>query len=253
MLLRIPFLSALLLLVMLPSCNKYYQATSAVPTNYRIAAAEDANGEDPLLAIIAPYKTALDSKMSSVIGEVSGRLYKEKPESPLGNWVADALQTETQLISNKPIDASVQNYGGLRIPELPEGAITLGKIYELMPFDNMQVIVEMSGTITQRFFDLIAADGGWPVSKEVQFVLKENRADRLTIGGQAVDPAATYRIALPDYIANGGGDADFLIDLPRENTGQFVRDLLIRHVKRLTEQGLPVSATSNGQRIIRGD
>jgi len=238
---------------MLPSCNKYYQPSQAAPINYRIAAADEPTEEDPLLAIIAPYKTALDSKMNSVIGEVSGRLYKEKPESPLGNWVADALQTETQAISKSPIDASVQNYGGLRIPELPEGPITLGKVYELMPFDNMQVIVEMSGSMTQRFFDLIAADGGWPVSKEVQFVIKEKRADRLMISGKPIDPQATYRIALPDYVANGGGDADFLIDLPRENTGQFVRDLLIRHVKRLTEQGLPVSASSNGQRIIFGD
>lgn len=253
MLFRTSILSAVLLLALLPSCNKYYQPASAAPTNYRMAAAEDPTGEDPLLAIIAPYKNALDGKMNSVIGEASGRLYKEKPESPLGNWVADALQVETQAISKGPIDASVQNYGGLRIPELPEGPITLGKIYELMPFDNMQVIVEMSGSTTRRFFDLIAADGGWPVSKEVQFVIKDKRADRLTINGKPVDLQATYRIALPDYIANGGGDADFLIDLPRENTGQFVRDLLIRHVKRLTEQGLPVSANSKGQRIIWGD
>lgn len=244
------FLLPLLLLI---SCNKYYQPASADPTNYRIAAADDPTDEDPLMAIIAPYKNTLDGQMNSVIGEVSGRLYKEKPESPLGNWVADALQAETQAISKTIIDASVQNYGGLRIPELPEGPITLGKIYELMPFDNMQVIVEMSGTMTQRFFDLVAADGGWPVSKEVQFILKGNRADRLTLGGKPIDPQATYHIALPDYIANGGGDADFLIDLPRENTGLFVRDLLIRHVKRLTEQGLPVSANSKGQRIIWGD
>lgn len=246
-------LYAVLLMVMLPSCSKYYLPSDAEPTNYRMTVAEEPADTDPLHAIIAPYKTALDGKMNSVIGEVSGRLFKEKPESPLGNWVADALQTETQAISKGAIDASVQNYGGLRIPELPAGPVTLGKIYELMPFDNMQVIVEMPGSTTQRFFDLIAADGGWPVSKEVQFVLKGKRADRLTISGKPIDPQAIYRIALPDYIANGGGDADFLIDLPRENTGLFVRDLLIRHIQKLTEQGLPVSAISNGQRILWGD
>lgn len=239
-------------LLFISGCSRYYVPSAASPVNYRIAPGE-ATADDPLNAIIAPYKTELDAKMNAVIGQVATRLYKEKPSSPLGNWVADALQIETQKLTDQPLDASVQNYGGLRIPELPVGPITLGKVYELMPFDNMQVIVEMSGTMVQRFFDHVAADGGWPVSKEVQFVLKGQRADRLTLNGKPIQPTATYRIALPDYIANGGGNCDFLIDLPRENTGHFVRDLLIQRVQNLTAEGKPLEVTPNEERIIIGD
>jgi hypothetical protein len=31
------------------------------------------------------------------------------------------------------------NSGGIRLPEMPAGAITQGKIFELMPFDNLMV------------------------------------------------------------------------------------------------------------------
>lgn len=248
---KFSFATLALLIVALSACRSFYSPAELEQVNYRMSSSQD--GSHPLDSLIAPYKMALDAQMNAVIGQVSTRLYKEKPESPLGNWVADALQAETMLLTNKPLDASVQNYGGLRIPELPAGPVTLGKVYELMPFDNMQVILEMDGATVQRFFDHIAADGGWPVSKEVQFVLQGQRAKLLTINDKAIDPAATYRIAMPDYIANGGGDCDFLRDLPRENTGQFVRDLLIRHVERLTEQGLPVAANTQESRILRGD
>jgi 2',3'-cyclic-nucleotide 2'-phosphodiesterase (5'-nucleotidase family) len=240
-----------LLLVVLPACRSFYSPAELEQVNYRMSSSQD--GAHPLDSLIAPYKMALDAQMNAVIGQVSTRLYKEKPESPLGNWVADALQAETVLLINQPLDASVQNYGGLRIPELPAGPVTLGKIYELMPFDNMQVIVEMDGAMVQRFFDHVAADGCWPVSKEVRFVLQDQQATLLTLDGKAVEPAATYRIAMPDYIANGGGDCDFLRELPQENTGQFVRDLLIRHVERLTEQGLPLTADTKEPRILSGE
>lgn len=232
------------------ACSRHYQPTTAEPINYRMTPADTVTHS--LFQIIAPYKTALDEQMGEVIGKTNKRLFKEKPESPLGNWLTDALQAQVQSLSSKAVDASVQNYGGIRIPELPEGEVTLGKLYELMPFDNMLVVVEMTGRVTQQFFDHIAADGGWPVSREISFVLKGKRADRLMIHGKPLDPEATYRISLPDYIANGGGDCSFLVGLPRENTGRLVRDLLIKHTRELTLQNKLLEAQVEG-RIIWGD
>lgn len=206
----------------------------------------------PLQAIILPYKASLDEQMNTVIGSASKRLYKERPESTLGNWITDAIQNQVNRLDIEAVDLSVQNYGGIRISEITPGDITVGKVYELMPFDNMVVVVEMSGRMTQRFFDHMAAGGGWPLSKEASYVLQQDRAKQLRINGKAIESDQTYRIALPDYVANGGNNCDFLMELPRENTGFLVRDLLIKEVIRQTEAGSSIEASIDG-RVIMGD
>lgn len=250
---KIRLYAILFFALLLTTCNKYYTPTKATTENLRVRSDQPKEPADhPLDAIIDPYKSALDEQMTRIIGRASKRLFKERPESTLGNWVADAVQSQAMLISNQPVDASLQNYGGIRIPEVTEGDISVGKIYELMPFDNMLVIVEMSGRMTQRFFDHTAADGGWPVSKEVQYILQQEQAKQLRIGGEAIQMDKTYRIALPDYIANGGGNCDFLRDLPRENTGHLVRDLLIAEVEAQTGDGKTIEANIEG-RVRFGD
>ena len=42
----------------------------------------------------------------------------------------------------------------------------------------------------------------------------------------------TYSVALPDYIANGGDDCEFLTECKRINTGMFLRDAVILELKK---------------------
>ena len=241
------------LVVALFGCNTYYQTKNATTENLRVQTSAPADSEThPLEAIIEPYKSSLDEQMNNVIGSASKALKKERPESSLGNWIADALQNQVNQHLSLPVDVTIQNYGGIRIPEIPPGPIRTGKIYELMPFDNMVVVMNLSGLMTQRLFDHMAAGGGWPVSKEAQYVLQQGRAKQLKIHGKPIQAEATYRIALPDYVANGGNDCDFLKDIPREDTGQLVRDLLIDEVKEQASKGQRIEASIDG-RVRMGD
>ena len=43
------------------------------------------------------------------------------------------------------------NHGGIR-SYIPKGNITTGKIFELMPFDNLIVLQEVKGSVLQQFF-----------------------------------------------------------------------------------------------------
>ncbi|MEL6655798.1 MAG: 5'-nucleotidase [Bacteroidota bacterium] len=237
----------------LAACQTYYAPTEAKSENLRISTSEPAPATrslaqiHPLDELIIPYRQSLDERMNTVIGEAGTRLYKEKPESPLGNWMADAIQRQVSKLAIPAVDVSIQNYGGIRIPEISEGEITVGKIFELMPFDNMVVIQEMSGLMVQRFFDHMAADGGWPVSSSARFIIQEGTAQQLTIGGEAIQTDRSYRVALPDYIANGGGDCDFLSDLAQENTGILVRDMLIDEVVDQAAAGSPIIGKMDGR------
>ena len=237
----------------LAACQTYYAPTEAKSENLRVSTSEPVPATrslaqiHPLDELIIPYRQSLDERMNTVIGEASMRLYKEKPESPLGNWMADAIHNQVNKLDIAPVDVSIQNYGGIRIPEIGEGEITVGKIYELMPFDNMVVVQEMTGLVVQRFFDHMAADGGWPISSGARYILQEEKAQQLTIGGEKIQAERNYRIALPDYIANGGGDCGFLSDLAQENTGVLVRDILIDEVVDQAAVGSPINAKIDGR------
>ncbi|MEM1215990.1 MAG: 5'-nucleotidase C-terminal domain-containing protein [Bacteroidota bacterium] len=235
--------------LLLFTCQRHYLPTEASPQSYRISQQMETANSEEIAAIIAPYKQSLDEQMNQVIGQAAKRLYKDRPESPLGNWLADLLYRQATALSKQPVDAAYQNYGGIRIPEIAAGPITRSTVYELMPFDNMLVIVEMDGATVQRFFNHLAERGGDPVSEQVQFVLQAGKADQLRLSGQAVERGRTYRIAMPDYIANGGDNANFLTKLPREDTGHLIRDLILAEVEATTE---PITAQLSN-RIILGD
>jgi 2',3'-cyclic-nucleotide 2'-phosphodiesterase (5'-nucleotidase family) len=61
-------------------------------------------------------------------------------ESPLGNLFADALRAS----SRADIAFNNNSRGGLRA-DLPEGALTLGALYDVFPFDNRVLEVRISG------------------------------------------------------------------------------------------------------------
>ena len=66
----------------------------------------------------------------------------EKPlegEDELGSLMTDAITSQLQ------VDFAFQNRGGIRVPSLSQGAITLKDVYKLDPFNNQVVIFTMSG------------------------------------------------------------------------------------------------------------
>jgi 2',3'-cyclic-nucleotide 2'-phosphodiesterase (5'-nucleotidase family) len=113
----------------------------------------------------------------------------------------------------------------------PKGDVTVGKIYELMPFDNIMFIVEMKGSHVQELFDKMAESGGWPVSRNVYFEIAYGKAKNIKIKNLALDNEKMYNVALPDYLANGGDNMIFLKGLKTNNTGALIRDMVINHLR----------------------
>lgn len=71
------------------------------------------------------------------------------PESPLGNLFADALRGAV-----KGADIAINNNsrGGLRT-DLPGGALTFGRLYDVFPFDNRLVRLSVTGAELTRVFE----------------------------------------------------------------------------------------------------
>ena len=201
--------------------------------------------------MVAPYKIQLEEEMNQVIGYCEKTLIKQKPESTLGNWLADLLLYQTRKEMEISPDLAYQNYGGIRTGNIPKGNVTKGKIFELMPFDNMLVVVAMNGEILERFIQKMASEGGAPASSTLQFAIEKNEAVDILLHGKKIDYQKIYYVAMPDYIANGGGRNEYLRDLERYNTGILLRDVIIRHVEELTAKGESIYAELDGRITLK--
>lgn len=191
--------------------------------------------------LLSPYRKSMDTIMNEVIGYSDMPLSKAQPESTLGDFMADAQLVYAQKRYPEVV-ASIINYGGMRLPYLSPGAISKGKIYEVMPFDNMLTIVEIPGKTLKQFCNHMAAYGGWPVAG-ITYSIKDKEASDILVNQQPVNDQLIYQVAMSDYIANGGDNCDFLSECKKEYLDVFIRDILIDHIKTLQANGQKLHVT----------
>ena len=198
-------------------------------------------------SMIEPYRGQMEAQMNEVLGTCAEQLFKEKPEGTLGNWLCDVIAEQAARVSGTPVDFAVQNYGGIRIGSLPQGPVTLGRVFEIMPFDNLVVILHMNGSELMEFLNHMAADDGWPVSGGLHYQIAGGKATYVTIGGEPLDNDRIYHFALPDFIANGGDNCFFLMEAPRTEMGYLVRDAIVDGVRELAKDGQEIRAQKEGR------
>lgn len=211
------------------SCKRVLHKVSTNHTSYQIkgnSAMVDKEVED----LIRPYKTDLDLVMNEVLGVSMQDMPKRKPESLLGNWMADAIQEHAEKTLGKQISFAVQNYGGIRIPIINKGPITRGKIFELMPFDNTIEVLNLDGKQVETFIRHMLERNGWPVSHSLRVKYLNGILD-VEINEESLDYSKEYLVAVPDYIANGGSDCNFLLGTEREILNALIRNVLVDYVK----------------------
>lgn len=231
--------ACLLVLVANLSCTTTYQSQSLQYKSYRIT--DTISKNSAALSMLQPYSDNVNKTMNEVVGIAEISLEKKQPECTLGNFLADAFLVMAQEKYNTRADIALINFGGMRLTQLPKGEVTNGKIFELMPFDNLLILQKVRGDILQQFLDLIAAKGGWPVAG-MTMQIKDKKAINVTIGGKPLDPTATYTIVNSDFIANGGDNADMLRPIPQITNGYLMRDAIFDYIKKLKSQGKNITA-----------
>ncbi len=226
-------------LILLASCSSSYRTQGMQYKDYHITATQPQDSQ--LLSLIKPYREQVTARMSDVVGVADQTLDKQAPESSLGNFMADAFLTMARQKFNTHVDLAIMNYGGIRLTQLPAGNVTRGKIFELMPFDNVLILQQLKGNVLQQLLDLTAARGGWPVAG-ASFQIKDKKAIHVMIGNKPLDPAATYVLANSDFVGNGGDDADMLRPVPQQSIGYLMRDAIIDYIQWLKSQGKNIGA-----------
>ncbi|MFP5039801.1 5'-nucleotidase C-terminal domain-containing protein [Parasediminibacterium sp. JCM 36343] len=234
---RTTALTLLLLVCFAPPVAKS-QAMSVAYSGYHIHGGT--KKDSSMVAMLAKYKDSVGKAMNTIVGFSVHGLYKKQPESVLGNFMADAVKTIGEQVFKQPIDAAFINYGGVR-GYIPKGDITIGQMFELMPFDNILVLQKIKGDSLLSFLDHVADKNGWPISG-ITMNIREKKAVDILVGGKPLSLDSSYTIANADYIVNGGDDTNMLKIFPKISNGYLVRDALISYVKLLTDLGRPIDA-----------
>lgn len=226
-------------LITAASCNTSYQPQTAAYNNYRVTDSSQKN--KALLALLKPYADSVNKNMNDVIAVAGTEMEKKQPEGGLGNMMADAMLLKAKEIYGAGVAGAFINNGGLRLPVIPKGNITRGKIYELSPFDNNIVLQQLPGKVLLQFINHISAMGGWPAAG-ITWQIKNKQAINIKLNGQPINEEAIYSIAMVDYVANGGDDCNMLRSIPQQNKGSILRDAIIEYLAAHTKQGKAVTA-----------
>lgn len=139
-----------------------------------------------------------------------GVLIKEKfarsntPESPLGN-----LLTDIMLQVSDDADIAIHNtVGGIRA-DLPPGALTFGKIYEMFPFDNRLVKLIVSGGELRKLFEIQFQSNHWAAGISGLHLVAKCQGRQLKVSmirdnGSTVIDQDQLSVVTTDFLASGG-------------------------------------------------
>jgi 2',3'-cyclic-nucleotide 2'-phosphodiesterase (5'-nucleotidase family) len=242
-------LLAAIFLVSLLGCHSSYTIQSSEKKEYVLSDSTNNLSDTAINNFISPYRDKMQGEMSAVIAESETALEKSSPEGKLGDFVADACMREAYKLyypsDGKQIDFAFFNNGGLR-RALPQGKITRGDVFELMPFENELVVLHLDGNDVKKIFNFIAAKNGAPVSG-TRFRILGKTATDIFIQGQKLDTARTYKALTSDYIANGGESFDFLVNVPRDYVNLKVRDAIMQDLTAAGKENKKLSVNLDGR------
>jgi len=145
-----------------------------------------------LAAMIADYKTRLDTALGEEIGFAKKGF--DKGSKQLASWVTGAIQEQLKT------DGVVLNRKGLR-EGLPAGKVTKGSVYSVLPYENSLMVVEVKGAdLVRQLENPEAVYSGFTPAGKGKF--KDAK-------GKPVDPKKDYKIATVEYLYFGGDGFEF--------------------------------------------
>lgn len=195
--------------------------------NYSITDSLEEDSE--LDDLIRPYINKVQDEMGRVLTTSETTVERGRPEGALGNFVADLMRSRASSEMRHRIHIAITNNDGLRAP-LPSGDITVGMIYELMPFENAIVVQKHTGEQIRKMADQIAEVGGEAISG-IRMHISDGEASGVLIGSERVDPNQEYWVATNNWIADGGGPITALHDpIERHDLEVLLRDAIIDYL-----------------------
>ncbi len=218
---------------------------------------------DKMLEVYAPKVRALDVK----IGKLKGELRKGGIGSgSLGNFVTDGMRAEASRRLGKRVVLAVTNGGGLRKSVMAEGELSERDIFELLPFENALVAVDLTGAQVLDLLRVVVSHRDAESGARIRYRTSSDKTPeletvRLLIDGQQkeIDPKAIYTVVSIDYLMNrrstkpSATEGDYSILRTAKTIkpiGLTIRDAMINYLKSETAAGREIRPTLDGRFVF---
>jgi 2',3'-cyclic-nucleotide 2'-phosphodiesterase (5'-nucleotidase family) len=225
---------------------------------YRLLPVTAAGGEDPAVAaLVADYAHRLGEKMNEPVGTAAvdldgGKDAMRTRETALGDLVADVMREASGA------DVALINGGTIRAG-IPAGPVSVGAIYNVLPFDNWLISFAVTGRELRAALEtgvsrVEVRDGGFPQVSGMRYTFDPaapagSRIVAVSVAGAPLDDERRYVVATHDFLAAGGnGYTAFAGHDPVYNdSGRWLRDVIAEWWRR---RGTVTAATDG--RIAEG-
>jgi 2',3'-cyclic-nucleotide 2'-phosphodiesterase (5'-nucleotidase family) len=197
----------------------------------------DIKQDSSIIQLFTPYKKKMTKEITKslsfstkILERTDGNL-----QSTLGNLVADlSYEKANELFKNKTgktVDFSMSNYGGIRAA-IMKGDVTVSNAFELMPFDNTIVVVELNYDEIKALFNYFVVNKiAHPLSKNIQLTI-ENDSYNVLINGKTIKKHRTYFVATSNYLQKGGDGMIFFSEPESLFDSNFlIRDAIVDYFK----------------------
>jgi 2',3'-cyclic-nucleotide 2'-phosphodiesterase (5'-nucleotidase family) len=207
--------------------------------------------EDPgVEKMLGPYSGKVRA-LNVVIGKLDGDLTRTGIGSgSMGNFVADGMRAQGQSKLGKPVVLSIMNSGGLRKSEIGSGHLRASDIFELLPFENALVALDVSGAQLLKLLQIVTRDA--QSGARIKFKWNEQNRQEFISGKllddngheQEVDPEKLYTIVTIDYLIKLGSGAYAVLQEAKSQTplNLTLRDAVMDYVKSETAAGRNIRA-----------
>ena len=231
--------------------------------------------KDPAMtAIVNKYKTLAAPLANRILGSITEDLKSTRDgvanaggESPLGDVIADA-----QLEATAPTDfggsvVAFMNPGGIRAPLLfnqisggeAPGEVTYSEAFTVQPFGNTLVVKTMTGDQIQRLLEQqFVVARTLQISWTLSYSWANSRPagdkvidSSVKINGVPVTSAATYRVTMNNFLADGGDGFSVFREGTNQLGGEVDLDAFGRYLMNHSPISLPPYLTT--PRITRVD
>lgn len=177
-------------------------------------------------AIIAKWKEISAPIANRVVGSITQTITNpgnRQQETAMQNLVADGILAATREPADGGAQLAVVNPGGVRAElvydqqsggEQP-GQVTYGEAFQVQPFGNFLISMDLTGAqviamLEQQFqprpprAQLVLGISNGLTYDWTQSAPQGSRVSNVRLNGTPIDPAATYRVATNNFLADGG-------------------------------------------------
>lgn len=228
------------------------KASSARVAGWRMLASRNAPQDPDVAVLVNRYAADLDGSLARPLAILDKPLDSRQTvvrgaESSLGDLVADAAREAMGA------DVALVNGGGLRGNRLYSAgsALTRGDLLREMPFGNVVMMVEVDGrqllaALEHGVSKVSAGAGRFPQVSGIRFTYDPDapagqRVGAASVGGKPLDLAARYRLAVSDYLAQGGDGYAMLAGakvLRNREAAPLLVTVVMERVERLGRLGV---------------